>query len=148
MKTCGNCGNQVPLQAEFCGGCGSAVALVAAPPQSDFKRCWRCGIEIPVQAEFCGNCGGAAAPGEESSQTVCGSCGNVVEATSTACPNCGISFVQRKEIHPAKLAALVTAAATVGVGLLSVNPIPVVLVLVAGGITTVVLYFNHKKPKE
>jgi TM2 domain-containing membrane protein YozV len=52
---CGNCGNQVPDQAEFCSTCGQRVNVGT--------RCPNCGAETLPGAQVCATCGASLASG-------------------------------------------------------------------------------------
>jgi len=53
MKTCRNCGYDMPDTAKFCGKCKMSFAV----PQK--KICQNCGSEIPDNYRVCGKCGTA-----------------------------------------------------------------------------------------
>lgn len=59
VKTCSQCGAQIPKNATFCGKCGSKLNLETEQTfeQVNVKTCPQCGAPLSKNATFCGKCG-------------------------------------------------------------------------------------------
>lgn len=61
VKTCEQCGADIPLGATFCANCGAKVEVVPVQPAADTQpaaiHCPECGAELPADAAFCTSCG-------------------------------------------------------------------------------------------
>ncbi|MDR1061479.1 MAG: zinc ribbon domain-containing protein [Clostridiales bacterium] len=62
MKTCANCGTEIPIAAPFCSNCGAQAAEVAPAPAAPEKAqpekfCVNCGNRLEPGAAFCLSCG-------------------------------------------------------------------------------------------
>src|SRR5690349_18265544 len=62
---CPECGDMVPVTAQFCGNCGERITeemkrlrnRASIGDQVLRLRCPECGDMVPVTAQFCRNCG-------------------------------------------------------------------------------------------
>ena len=101
IKTCPQCGAEVPDGSAFCSSCGYRMPVVEAIPENMVK-CQNCGALVSKDMRFCTNCGTpvtaaeptpalpepAPAPAEPQGQT-CSKCGAVVPDGYAFCTNCG-----------------------------------------------------------
>ena len=76
---CGECQNQIPLNANFCPQCGHQQVI--------FEKCTHCGKNITVGTQFCPRCG-TATP-EKSAVLFCAKCGTENLSDAIFCNQCG-----------------------------------------------------------
>ena len=76
---CGECQNQIPLNANFCPQCGHQQVI--------FEKCTHCGKNITVGTQFCPRCGKATQ--EKPAVLFCAKCGEKNLSDAIFCNQCG-----------------------------------------------------------
>jgi len=117
MKTCQNCGFEMPDSAKFCGKCKMPFAEIAptpgqypppeqqqyAPPPPQ-RICQNCGAELPDNYKICGQCGTAYGvtppPIATSPKRICQNCGTEVPDNYKICGKCGTPFTAASPPQP------------------------------------------------
>ena len=57
VRTCPDCGAEVPLDFAFCNFCGAKLPQVEPVVPKGFVKCPGCGALIPETMKFCNHCG-------------------------------------------------------------------------------------------
>lgn len=91
---CENCGEELPVGAQFCVGCGAKVNLAAdpfatsqIPDVKTLHACPNCGAAVEDGARFCDSCG--ALLNKEVLFRACPNCNAHVAADARFCDECG-----------------------------------------------------------
>jgi membrane protease subunit (stomatin/prohibitin family) len=78
-QKCPDCGQQIPIEAEFCLFCGHQMLV--------FSQCVKCGKNLPPFAQFCSKCGQPVS--KEPQKKQCGKCGYQNLYNAVFCNQCG-----------------------------------------------------------
>lgn len=86
---CSSCGNELPINAQFCDNCGQKIEISSDDNLKTY--CGNCGADIETNTDFCGNCGFPiqSAVQAKESHIFCGNCGAELENGIQFCGECG-----------------------------------------------------------
>ncbi len=111
IRTCPQCGAELPAGTLFCSTCGCRLPEIEVIPDNMVK-CQKCGAVVSKDMRFCTNCGNpmpvvastsipGSVPQPESQGQSCSVCGAIVPDGYAFCTNCGTPVTAQAQEEPA-----------------------------------------------